>query len=100
MTKYLLDTYALIEIIKGNPNYTNYLEEELSTSIFHLYELFYNLLKSYDTQTAQEYYSPFSDLTQPIKDLHIFQAAKFKFAHIKAKISYADALGYAIATVE
>ncbi len=96
--KFFLDTYALVEITKGNKNYQKYINHELFTSIINLYELFYNLLKSYDEDKAKEIYYHYIDSIIQIKDEHVFEASKLK---LKMKdISYADALGYAISLKE
>ena len=59
MVKYFLDTYALIEMIKGNKNYSFYSKAELFTSIFNLYELYYNLLREEGEEIARNYFSKF-----------------------------------------
>ena len=51
---FFCDTYALVEIIKGNKSYHPYLDQELHTNILNLYGLFYNLLKEYGEITAKE----------------------------------------------
>lgn len=96
--KFFLDTYALVEIIKGNKNYKRYLEAELFTSILNLYELFYNLLKDYDEDKAKIFYYDYIDILIAIKDEYIFEASKIKLE--KKKVSYTDALGYAISLKE
>lgn len=98
--KYFCDTYALVEIIRGNEFYQKYLTGELYTSILNLYELVYNLLKEYDENTVKEVFYGFAPLLIPIKDDYLFTAAKFKLKHIRANISYTDALGYGIAQME
>lgn len=98
--KYFLDTYALIEIIRGNKAYVKYLDDKLFTSILNLYELYYNLLKSYTEEEAKKFYDIFSDFLITINDNHIFCASQFKLQRIKSEISCADALGYAIAKTE
>ena len=95
--KFFLDTYALMEIIKGNINYKKYLDEELYTSILNLYELYYNLLKSYDEETAKEMFYRFYLLLIQIKNEFIFLASKFKLENKNINFSYTDALGYIIA---
>ncbi len=95
--KFFLDTYALIEIIKGNNNYKKYLDAELYTTIFNLYELYYNLLRDYNEEYAKEMYNKFYTLLIEIKNEYIFLASKFKLDNKKSDISYTDALGYIIA---
>lgn len=98
--KFFLDTYALIEFVRGNKAYEKYLREELFTSLFNLYELYYNLIKVYPEERAREFYLRFSDFLVPLRDSYIFRAARFKLQHIKREISYTDALGYVIAELE
>lgn len=95
--RYFLDTYAIVEIIKGNPNYMKYLKGDFFTSIFNLYELFYNLLRSNGEDIAKKYYSQFYEYLIEIKDEYVFEASKFKLENKKFDISYTDALGYVIA---
>ena len=95
MNKYFIDTYAIIEIIKGNQTYKKYIEYELFTSILNLYELYFNILKKYGKEKAKEYFFQFYDLIIPIKNDYLFIASEFK---LKNKVSYVDALGYVIAS--
>lgn len=97
MTKYFLDTYALIEIINGNKKYKRFLQEELYTSIFNLYEIYYNLLRDFNEETAKKYFMQFKQIIVFFDDSNIFQASKFKLKHKKQRISYTDCLGYSIA---
>jgi len=96
MSSYFLDTYALIEIISGNVGYTKFLSSRLFTSVFNLFELYYNILKDYPEETAKKYFLQFKKIAIPIKDEHIFLASKFRLENKKKKFSYADSIGYSI----
>ena len=98
--KYFLDTYALVEILHDNPLYQKYKEEELQTTLFNLYELYFSLLKTYNTEIAKVMFYKFFESCIEINEEHIFAAAAFKLEHKKTNISYVDALGYAIAKKE
>lgn len=98
--RYFLDTYALVEIVRGNVNYQKFLGAELFTSVLNLYELFYNILRDYGEEKAKELFYEFSDILIPLKEDYIFAAAQFKLKHKASNISYADALGYTIAVHE
>ncbi len=39
MADLFADTYALVEILKGNPNYEKYSERMLTTTEFNIFEL-------------------------------------------------------------
>lgn len=95
--KFFLDTYAMIEIVKGNPNYKRFVDQELCTNILNLYELYYTLLRDYDTTVAKNYFYQFKEFLIHFTDEHLFRASHIKFEYRKRKISYADALGYGIA---
>ncbi len=96
MNNYFLDTYALIEIVKGHKNYQKFLDSELFTSIFNLYELYFSLLRDYNEKTARKFFEQFKSNVLQIKDEYIFEASKFKLQNKKQKLSYADCLGYAM----
>ncbi len=98
--KFFCDTYALVEIIKGNKAYTPFLNQELYTCVFNLYELFYNLLREYNEEVAKRYFYEFASLAIEVDDEHIFAAGRYKLEMTKKNISYTDALGYAIAEKE
>ena len=93
---YFFDTYALIEIIKGNINYRKYLDSEIFTSIFNLYELYFIILKEFNEQTAKKFFYEFKDKVLEINEEHIFDASEIKLKNIKKRLSYADCLGYAL----
>ena len=95
--KYFLDTYAFLEIIKGNKNYNSYADAEGYTTILQLYELYFHLLRSFGVAAADTYFQKYLPLKIEIKDQDVVLAAKFRLKYLKQNISYADALGYIIA---
>ncbi len=100
MNIYFLDTYALIELIKGNRDYARFINEQFRVTIFNLYELYYVLLKNEGENTAKEYYFKFLPFSIEVKDKPIFYASKFRLKNKKRDFSYVDALGYSIAKME
>ncbi len=97
--KFFLDTFAIMEIIKGNAKYEKYLDSELFTSLLNLYELYYNLLKVADEKAKDKFFQ-FKQFLVPMKDEHIFLASDFRLKNSKLNLSYVDALGYVIAKEE
>ena len=93
---YFFDTYALIEIFKGNANYEEYSKSDIATSYFNLLELYYNLIKTYDKEIAMKFIETLKDFCVPINIDMIFDASTFKLNYPK-KFSYADSIGYIIA---
>lgn len=100
MVTYFFDTYALVEIVKGNPAYGKYAEAEARTSLFNLYELYVQILKGYGEEMAKKEFDNFKRILIVVKDAHIFSAASFKIKGKKTHFSYTDALGYSIAAAE
>lgn len=47
MSSFFADTYALIEIIKGNPAYRDYSQGAITTYEFNLYECAYAISRDY-----------------------------------------------------
>jgi len=97
MTDYFADTYALVEYIHGNPAYKPYFTGRIVTSEQNLIELFYTILKKKGEATAIKEFSTYSTRKVPITFNCIREAMKFKLAHARQKLSYADCIGYALA---
>ena len=94
---YFCDTYALIEIIKGNKNYDIYTDFILITSELNLMELYYAMFRDYGKILAEKYFNEWkiSAIRIPI---HLIQTAmELKYLHKKEKLSYIDCMGYAYA---
>ncbi|MBI1972178.1 MAG: PIN domain-containing protein [Candidatus Aenigmarchaeota archaeon] len=100
MVRFFLDTFAMFEIINGNPRYEKYINCDLSTSLQNLYELYYNLLKTNGEDFAKNCFKRFRQFAIQISDGHIFNASKFRLENLRLNLSYADALGYAMAKEE
>src|SRR3989344_7356831 len=75
-TGYFLDTYTMIEIAKGNKKFEDFLEKELFTSLFNLYEFYFILLQDFSEAIAKEFFYQFKKRMIQIKDEHIFTAAE------------------------
>ena len=93
------DTYALIEILKGNPNYSNY--TLLVTSEFNLLELAYALRRDHPRSKALNILETVRNdilIVQPTDEDYI-KAAEFKMEQKKKgrNVSLIDALGYVLA---
>ncbi len=97
MNGFFLDSYAMVEIAKGNEKYKKYLNEDIFTSVFNLYELYCALMRDYSEEIAKEFFYQFKKYILQIKDEHIFEASKFKLKHKKKCFSYADCIGYIMA---
>lgn len=94
---YVFDTYALIEIIKGNKNYNKYLDSKVIITTFILAELCYNSIKLYGSKRAYEYVDKYSKFVQNIDKEIIKESMSFRFLNKKRGLSMADCIGYILA---
>lgn len=94
---FFCDTYALIEIIKGNKNYGRYTDFILVTSELNLMELYYSLLRDFGKYMADKYFAEWENSAVIIPKNIIQAAMEFKYLFNKEKLSYIDCMGYAYA---
>lgn len=95
--KYFLDSYAIIEILKSNPNYEKFLDASLISSRINLVEVAYHLLESFPKQKAQEIISSLSFSIIEIEEKQVTEIALFRKENSKKKLSYIDCIGYVLA---
>ena len=96
-TGFLADTYALIELIGGNPDYKPYTNHALATTKFNMAELYYHYLREHGMKTADRYLQALSDFVIPVSYGSMSLGMQFKLRHKNEKLSYADCIGYAVA---
>ena len=101
MKRYYADTYALVEILKGNPVYQRYAEGALLTSEFNILELAYALVRDYGSRRALEIIRAVRTYVTIIRalDEDCVRASMLRLELRKRgkNLSLIDALGYAIA---
>jgi predicted nucleic acid-binding protein len=94
---YFFDTYAIIELIKGNPNYEFVKENVIITGTMNIAEVYYALLLENNEAFAD---SIVKKLNVHIIDLNkniAIMAAKFRHKNKKLSLSYVDCMGYILA---
>lgn len=94
MVNYFFDSYAIIELTRGNPKYAQYSQEVVITSIFHLIEVYWSILNNFDEKKAEESYTKFRDCVVDIDDITLKEAIQFRKHHKQRDLSYADCIGY------
>ncbi len=80
---YFFDTYAIIEIIKGNPDYDKYTFAKIITSFLNIIELHYILLKEWNNDFANEMAAKYSKYVAPITLMDIEEGNKFRLKNVK-----------------
>jgi len=94
---YFFDSYAIIEIIKGNPNYLAYSGEIFITTTINLAEVYYSLIRTTDEKIANEIINKFNFEFLGIDKESTIDAAKLKHLYKKEELSYIDCVGYVLA---
>ena len=90
------DTYALIQIAKGDKNYLPFTKTSIVTTLLNLYELHYILSKEKNEQLAEKFFDRLLPFCVDFSSEDIKTASKFRLEHQKKSLSYVDALGYVI----
>jgi len=91
---YFFDTYALVEVVKGNENYKKYAELTLTTTTLNLSEFYFFLLSNLGENKADETLKKFNFSFLEIDDNIAKEAAKFRKNNYKRNLSYVDCIGY------
>lgn len=94
---YFFDTYAIIEIIKGNKNYKKFENYNILTSVLNIGELYYILLKEHGKKIAGQWIRTFNFDLIDIKPEIVIEAAQFRFVNRAKNLSYIDCIGYILA---
>ncbi len=98
--KFFLDTYAILEYLRGNAEYLDRISgAELTTSLLNLMELYYIFLRDHGEKAAESVYSAYRHYQAEAtdEDVRSGMALKLRMKSKRISLSYADALGYAIA---
>lgn len=97
MTKGFLDSYALIEILQGNPAYNEISQMQVLTSKVNLIELAYHLIQSFPELEVERILNSLKIETIEIDANHISKIAFFRKQFSSKKFSYIDCIGYILA---
>ena len=93
---YFLDTYAMIEYLRGNKKMEKIVESnDFCTSDYQLMELYYISLREQGENKAEEYFEAFAISKVSIPERTLKNAMKMRLEFQKKNISYVDAIGYA-----
>jgi predicted nucleic acid-binding protein len=92
--RYFFDTYAVIELISGNPLYAKFIKETPTITIFNLAEIYYSAINNLDESKAEEIYKKYFSCLIEINDEVLKEAMKFRKNNKKKNLSYADCIGY------
>ncbi|MBI2148899.1 PIN domain-containing protein [Candidatus Woesearchaeota archaeon] len=92
-----LDTYALVEIYLGNPNFTRFFNEEVIISDLTLAEFYGDLYRKYNEKTAEYWFRKLSNISQIVPKEILIKAIKYRIDNKKQNLSFFDCVGYIFA---
>ena len=92
---YFYDTYALLEMVRGNSAYEKFWNFKAICILNNLFELHQSLLKQFNKKTADYWMDKFAILEVKTED--IIRASDFRQKYRKEKLSMTDCMGYVIA---
>ena len=97
MTEYVFDTYALFEILHGNPRYQAYTDETPVVNPFILGEYCHGLLKEMSDEKAYDMARKYEPFSAPVGVRLMLDASSMKRKHAKQNLSFTDCMGYLMA---
>ena len=95
-----LDTYALIEVAKGNSEYVKLFEKEFLITNETLAEFFWVVLRDFGSRLAEEWYKKLASYGTDVKQSLLIEAMRYRFEHKKENLSFFDCVGYLYAQTE
>jgi hypothetical protein len=94
---YFFDTYAIIEILKGNLNYKKYVESKSIISVFNLTELHLQITREFGEELASKILEEYSSCVIDFNLEDIKETTNMKIKYAKRRMSIPDVVGYIIA---
>ena len=95
---FYFDTYALIEIGKGNPKYEQYKENVMILlNKLNLLELSYFLIREEKENEISPLFKEYSRFNVDYDEDDLMSAASMKFKFLKERLSFIDCIGYILA---
>lgn len=95
MSELVFDTYALIEIIKGNKSFDSYLDFTPIINHFVLVELCYWLLRDFGAKKSSDYTDYYYGFVHVVDKETIKQASDFRLKNRSKNLSFTDCISYA-----
>lgn len=92
---YFFDTYAIFEIVIGNPKYQKYTDCDIITTIYNIAEFNYNLKKEKDKKEVDELTKKYYNYIVEVNLEDIEMAMDLKIKH--KNLSIPDVIGYIVA---
>ena len=96
MNSYFFDTYAVIEVVKGNPRYLPYKNSNPILSVLNLLEIHYHISKKFDDKITAKLLREYSKSVVGFENEDIIAMTAFKIGNYRKNFSLTDSLGYVL----
>jgi len=93
---FVFDTYAIIEIIRGNKKYEDYINKRIIINDFIFAELCYILIRE-EYPKVQEHLNRYAKFIVHVDSKTIEKAMGFRFKNKKDRLSMTDCISYFMA---
>ncbi len=94
---FFLDTYALVEILKGSNNYNEVAQKPCVMTKLNLLELHHVILREHNSKKADEVFEQLLNNCVSVEYVDFLTASKMRFNLKKQNVSFIDCVGYVIA---
>ena len=94
---YFFDSHAIVGMIKLDPQYKPFEQCEFFITQFNLAEVVYTVLRLFGEERAKYICSRLRDSVAEVTDADLLNAMKLRYELKQRDLSYADAIGYAVA---
>ena len=91
------DTYAFVEMYKGNNSYKKYGEYDIITTKLNIFEIYMAILRENDEKGAEKLFSNYYPFAHDFNEEIIKEAVKLKIKINKRDVSMTDCIGYTLA---
>ncbi|MFO8015885.1 MAG: type II toxin-antitoxin system VapC family toxin [Candidatus Woesearchaeota archaeon] len=91
---FFFDSYAVIEIIKGNPNYKPYTNSGILLTKLNIFEIYYSMIRDVGKKEAEKFLEEYYQFVIDFDENTIKEASRFKLQNKKRNLSMADCIGY------
>lgn len=95
---YFFDTYAIIEIMESNPNYEDFKNFKITTSVMNVGELYSIILREKSKLKADEWFYNFNCEILEISPEVMIKSVYFRHLNKNKNLSSTDAVGYTLSS--
>ncbi len=92
-----MDTYALVEIAKGNPAYAGLFDEDFVITSETLAEFFWVTLRDFGIGAAEEWFLKLGAYSKQASKETLVDAMRYRYERRREDLSFFDCVGYLFA---